>query len=79
MSTLVDTWYFPNITVLDSASEREREREREIEKERTEYILNIRVMIMLQDILYVQIQKKIQFTIDIQLIHYPLKGDFNAL
>ena len=75
MSTLVDTWYFPNITVLDSASERERERE----KERTEYILNIRVMIMLQDILYVQIQKKIQFTIDIQLIHYPLKGDFNAL
>ena len=55
-------------------SDREREREREIEKERTEYILNIRVMIMLQDI-----QKKIQFTIDIQLIHYPLKGDFNAL
>ena len=77
MSSLVDTWYFPNITVFDSASERERERERE--KERTEYILNIRVMIMLQDILYVQIQKKIQFTIDIQLIHYPLKGDFNAL
>ena len=55
------------------------QREREREKERTEYILNIRVMIMLQDILYVQIQKKIQFTIDIQLIHYPLKGDFNAL
>ena len=75
MSTLVDTWYFPNITVLDSASERERERE----KERTEYILNIRVMIMLQDIPCVQIQKKIQFTIDVQLIHYPLKGDFNAL
>ena len=74
MSSLVDTWYFPNITVFDSASERERERE----KERTEYISNIRVMIMLQDIPYVQMQKKIQFTIDIQLIHYPLKGDFNA-